>query len=272
MVESRFRLQVFMVVFLSILFVGTLGLMFIEGLSPWDAFYFTIVTIATVGYGDISPVTPAGKILAVIIIIAGVGTFLGVVANASEMLLNRREQRIRRQKLNMVIGLFFSEIGTRLLSCFSEFDPQLESIRKDLIVTTEWSDSEFSSVMNRLRNYGYAIDIHRGSLMELRVFLKEKGDFLIRLLENPLLLEHEHFTDLLMALFHLREEMLSRNDLKQLPDSDYAHLSVDIKRVYDLLVHHWIEYMKYLKADYPYLFSHAMRTNPFDPSASPIVK
>ena len=272
MKESRFRLQAFGVVFFTTLLVGTLGFMFVEGLSPSDAFYFSIVTIATVGYGDISPATTAGKILAVVLIIAGVGTFLGVVANASEILLNRREQRIRRQKLNMVIGLFFSEIGTRLLSYFSGFDPQLESIRKDLIVTTEWSDSEFSSVMHRLRNYGYAIDIHRGNLTELRVFLKEKGDFLIRLLENPLLLEHEHFTDLLMALFHLREEMLSRNDLKQLPDSDYAHLSVDIKRVYDLLVHHWIEYMKHLKADYPYLFSHAMRTNPFDPSASPIVK
>ena len=174
--------------------------------------------------------------------------------------------------MNMVIGLFFSEIGTRLLSYFSEFDPQLENIRKDLIVTTKWSDAEFASVMNRLRTHAYAIDIHRGKLTELRNFLRSKGDFLMRLLENPLLLEHEYFTDLLMAVFHLREEMLSRNDLKQLPDSDYAHLSVDIKRAYDLLIHHWIEYMKYLKADYPYLFSHAMRTNPFDPNASPIVE
>ena len=261
-----------MVVFFSILLLGTVGFMSIEGLSPSDAFYFTIVTIATVGYGDISSTTSAGKILTVILIIAGVGTFLGVVANASDMLLNRREQRIRKQKLNMVIGLFFSEIGTQLLSYFSEFDPQLENIRKDLIVTTKWSDYEFASVMNRLRAYSYEIDIHQGKLTELRIFLKRKGDFLIRLLENPLLLEHEYFTDLLLAVFHLREEMLSRNDLKQLPDSDYAHLSVDIKRSYDLLVHYWIEHMKYLKADYPYLFSHAMRTNPFDPNASPIVK
>lgn len=261
-----------MVVFFSTLLVGTIGFMSIEGLSPSDAFYFSIVTIATVGYGDISPTTSAGKILAVILIIAGVGTFLAVVANASEMLLNRREQRIRRQKLNMVIGLFFSEIGTQLLSFFSKFDPKLENIRNDLIVTTKWSDSEFASVMNRLRTYSYDIDIFRGELTELRVFLKRKGDFLIRLLENPLMLEHENFTDLLMAVFHLREELLSRNDLKQLPESDYAHLSVDIKRAYDLLIHHWIEYMKHLKSEYPYLFSHAMRTNPFDPNASPIVE
>jgi voltage-gated potassium channel len=47
--------------------------MILEGLSFFDAFYFTVVTVATVGYGDIIPVTVAGKVFTVIIIITGVG-------------------------------------------------------------------------------------------------------------------------------------------------------------------------------------------------------
>jgi hypothetical protein len=39
-----------------------------------------------------------------------------------------------------------------------------------------------------------------------------------------------------------------------------------------LLVQQWLEYVKYLKDNYPYLFSLAMRTNPFDQTASPFVK
>ena len=80
----RLRLRVFLVVFLIVMGLGILGFMIIEDLSLADAFYFSIVTIATVGYGDIHPATQAGKILAVVLIITGVGTFLGVVANATD--------------------------------------------------------------------------------------------------------------------------------------------------------------------------------------------
>jgi len=187
------------------------------------------------------------------------------------MLINRREQQVRRQKLNMVIGLFFTEIGTHLLSMCSTFDPQLDRIRNHLIVTSQWSEKEFKDSLDGISSHGCEVDISKGNLSELKLFLSRKGDVLYRMLENPLLLEHEYFTGLLFAVFHLREELLSRNDPRHLPLPDLQHLAVDIKRAYDLLIYHWLEYMKHLKREYPYLFSHAMRTNPFDPSASPIV-
>jgi len=45
-----------------------------------------------------------------------------------------------------------------------------------------------------------------------------------------------------------------------------------MKRAYILLVSQWLNYMKHLKSDYPYLFSLAVRMNPFDPNASPVLK
>ena len=86
------RFKIFLIIFLSVIVSGTVGFMIIEDLSLADALYFSIVTLATVGYGDIHPVTLPGKIFAIVMIVMGVGTFLGVVANATEMMLNKREK------------------------------------------------------------------------------------------------------------------------------------------------------------------------------------
>jgi len=50
------------------------------------------------------------------------------------------------------------------------------------------------------------------------------------------------------------------------------HILGDIKRAYCLLVREWLAHMEHLKNDYPYLFSLAVRMNPFDPNASPQVQ
>lgn len=187
-------------------------------------------------------------------------------------LLSEREKRNRLEKLNMVIGVFFSEVGTELLTYFSDFDPKLSAIQNALVMTTDWTDKEFNKVNKRLKQYDYDITHREINLEDLRTFLNNKRDFLLRLLENPNLLEHEKFTELLRAVFHLTEELCSREDTIDLPDSDRCHLAGDIKRAYGHLVHQWLDYMKHLKESYPYLFSLAIRTNPFDQEASPIVK
>ncbi|HUO77263.1 MAG TPA: hypothetical protein VMU21_06765, partial [Thermodesulfovibrionales bacterium] len=83
---------------------------------------------------------------------------------------------------------------------------------------------------------------------------------------------HESFTELLLAVFHLVEELVVREDVTSLPDADRHHIAGDIKRAYILLVQQWLEYMGHLRDHYPYLFSLAIRINPFDENASPIVK
>ena len=58
----------------AVMFFGSIGAHYFEDLSWVDAFYFTFVTIGTVGYGDIVPHTPEGKIYVCLLIIFGVGT------------------------------------------------------------------------------------------------------------------------------------------------------------------------------------------------------
>lgn len=186
-------------------------------------------------------------------------------------LLSVREKRSRLEKLNMVIGAFFSEVGTHLLTYLSDCDPRLEEIRGNLLVANNWSDKEFTRVTRRLRSYTYGIETGKMDLFYLQGFLAGKRDFLLRLLENPNLLEHETFTELLLAVFHLVEELTCREDVRHLPATDVNHIAGDTRRAYGLLVNEWLDYMRHLKNSYPYLFSLAMRLNPFDKEASPIV-
>ncbi len=106
----------------------------------------------------------------------------------------------------------------------------------------------------------------------LRDFLIQNRRFLLALLENPQIIEHDSFAPLIQAIFHLTDELMARDRLTGLPSNDYDHLSVDINRAYAVLIVEWIAYMNYLKKTYPYLFSLAMRTNPFDSNASPVVR
>ena len=186
-------------------------------------------------------------------------------------LLSQREKRQRLEKMNMVIGAFFSEVGTGLLQYMVQWDQGLEEVRNRLQVTTLWTEEQFDQVETFLKGYAYKIDHEKLDVLALRDYLSSKSDFMLRLLENPNLLEHESFTNLLMAVFHLTEELLARGDITSLPDSDRRHLAGDVERVYCQLVDRWLDYMRHLRGNYPYLFSLAVRTNPFDEDATAVV-
>ncbi|MCK9307832.1 MAG: hypothetical protein M0P17_09930 [Methanoculleus sp.] len=185
--------------------------------------------------------------------------------------LASRDRQQRMEKQNMVIGAFFSALGTQLLTYISNNDPDRDEIRPLLMVTDTWTDETFQEVAARLKRHSCRVRIEHVDLDAVKQFLNSREDFLLRLLENPVLLEHEAFTELLRAVFHFNEELQRRPGFPDLPATDTAHLTVDLERIYGLLIREWLDYMRYLQRNYPYLFSLAMRTNPFDETASAIV-
>jgi hypothetical protein len=189
-----------------------------------------------------------------------------------DQLLGSRERKARREKMNMLFGAFFTTLGTPLIARFSRADPEIGELRPRLSDGAAWQPSQFQEVKACLASHSCAVSPAGVDLGELRSFLAAHEDFLLRLIENPALFEHESFTDLILALDHLHEELKARGDLSGLPPSDLAHLATDIQRVYSRLVPEWMSNMEYLKGHYPYLFSLALRSNPFDPAASVIVR
>lgn len=270
--RNNIRLKIYLTVFTVLMFIGIMGFMVIENFSLTDAIYFSIVTMATVGYGDIHPQTGIGKILTLIIIVGGVGTFLGVIASITDMFVNRREESLRREKLNMMTGLFFSEMGNELLKRFTRIDPEKDTLHRILNISEKWENEDFDKAYGLIKQHRHVIDSRLNDLAELGRYLQNRGDLLLRLIENPVIHEHENFTELLRAVFHLRDELLNRSEFSELPDSDRKHLEGDIARAYNLLIFEWLRYIRYLKKSYKYLFSLAMRTNPFNPEADVVIK
>ncbi len=188
-----------------------------------------------------------------------------------DRLLKRREKEMMMTKMNMVIGIFFSEVGTKLLRDISGADRNIQAVAQAVLLDTDWSARGVAAKKKALSSYTPDPDIIDFNLTDMKQFLMGRRDFFLRLLENPNLLEHERFTDLLWAVFHLMDELSHRKQLHDLPKSDMAHLAGDMKRAYAATLFQWVDYMKHLNDQYPYLFSLAMRSNPFDSRASVIV-
>ena len=93
------------ILFISLLAFGSGGYMVIEEWGFFDALYMTVITIATVGYGEVHIVSPTGRIFTLVLIFLGVGYFLYVVGNFIQFLVEGRIRDILgRRKLDRQIN------------------------------------------------------------------------------------------------------------------------------------------------------------------------
>lgn len=77
----------------ALLLIGTIFDHQIEGWGWLDSLYFCVITLATVGYGDFSPQTAAGKIFTMIYILLGIGTLVAVLTRLADALAAARRER-----------------------------------------------------------------------------------------------------------------------------------------------------------------------------------
>lgn len=75
-----------------ILAIGTISYHYIEGWTWIDALYFSIITLTTIGYGDFSPQTTAGKLFTIGYIVIGVGMILGFINAVFHHYKSQREK------------------------------------------------------------------------------------------------------------------------------------------------------------------------------------
>src|ERR1700757_2966679 len=76
---------------------GTLGYIVIEGWNAWDAFYMTVTTVATVGYREVNPLSRAGQVFTVLLVVGGVGTALYAFSAVTAVLVEGGWRRYLRQ-------------------------------------------------------------------------------------------------------------------------------------------------------------------------------
>ena len=108
------KLRIALSIFFGTVVFGTLGYFFIEEMEMFDALYMTIITISTVGFSEIKPLTPLGRTLTILIIVLGISLGTYSISLVVKMLVEGEIAKILgRFKLEKMI----SELKNHFIIC-----------------------------------------------------------------------------------------------------------------------------------------------------------
>jgi voltage-gated potassium channel len=135
------RQLVISLVMLSVILVfGTFGFVAIDGANVLDALYMTVITITTVGYGEVVPLSGAGKLFAIVLIFMGAGFVLHVFTRITEAIVEGGlEETLRRMKMKKRVAKLsghyivcgFGRIGKVICKILAENDREFVVVEKN---------------------------------------------------------------------------------------------------------------------------------------------
>ncbi len=143
-IRKKLFLSIWLLVFINAF--GVIGYMIIEGWNFRDALFMTVITITTVGYGEVHDLTPGGEIFTIILLVLGVGIILYLLATEAKLLLEgelealigrkRLEKKIRDLKGHYII-CGFGRMGKTIAKEFSSSDIDILIIEKNPVAEIE---------------------------------------------------------------------------------------------------------------------------------------
>jgi voltage-gated potassium channel len=141
---------------LLILVCGPIGYMLLENTSFVDGLYLTVITITTVGYGDIVPIHPAGRLFTVLLVFSGVGYVMYLFGTITEAMVEGGLKKIvERRKMNKKIARLhdhyivcgFGRIGKEICSILKENNRPFVVIERDEEVIREIDRLDYIDLM-----------------------------------------------------------------------------------------------------------------------------
>ena len=182
-----------------------------------------------------------------------------------EQILELTHKRENQAKISMIESVFFSESGSDMLrylfSC--DADKDIEEIRSIMDVQRDWSAKQIRQARAAVKNITYEVDSSKIDFFGLHYHLSTRHSYFLKVIENPALSGHERFTELLLHIYHLWEELECRTDLYNLPPDDREYLCKAVNAVYKELAIEWMQNATDLLLHQPERLHHVIRTNPF---------
>jgi len=180
-----------------------------------------------------------------------------------DQLVEKTHREEARSKVSIIETLYFNESGGTMLRYLTSFDPDAARLRELLQVTEDWHSSDFRQAIRQLKSYPFLLDLDRIDFFGLHYHLSQRHEYYRSMLENPALTQSESFTEMIMKIYLLWEELDGRTNLYQLPEKDRNYLAELLHEIYRELTEYWLDNVYNHSIHNRFRLHRAIESNPF---------
>lgn len=180
-----------------------------------------------------------------------------------DQLVEKTHREEARSKVSIIETLYFNESGGTMLRYLTSFDPDAARLRELLQVTEDWHSSDFRQAIRQLKSYPFLLDLDRIDFFGLHYHLSQRHEYYRSMLENPALTQSEAFTEMIMKVYLLWEELDGRTNLYQLPEKDRSYLAELLHEIYRELTEYWLDNVYNHSIHNRFRLHRAVESNPF---------
>lgn len=180
-----------------------------------------------------------------------------------DQLVEKTHREEARSKVSIIETLYFNESGGTMLRYLTSFDPDAARLRELLQVTEDWHPSDFRQAIRQLKSYPFLLDLDRIDFFGLHYHLSQRHEYYRSMLENPALTQSEAFTEMIMKIYLLWEELDGRTNLYQLPEKDRSYLAELLHEIYRELTEYWLDNVYNHSIHNRFRLHRAIESNPF---------
>ena len=177
-------------------------------------------------------------------------------------IMNEHEKEVRLEKTRILTSTYFSDLGAEILKIKTPAIANREEIAPAMQVQADWKQDDFKKAVNTIKHVPLKMANTADQFKAIKDLLEAKRMTLLVIASNPSLLEHEDFTDMLWAVFHLNDELMYRGQIDGLSETDLLHLNADAQRVLQETLINWMCHLEFLQKEYPYLYQLELVRNP----------
>ncbi len=171
---------------------------------------------------------------------------------------SRKEKADRLERTKMITSTFFTNVGARLMMQMLSAAQNQQLVRQ-IMFADATSETDYQELCNRIHGEQIKLDMSADLYDGVRTVLEEQSTALLILGNNPVLLEHESFTDMLWGLYHLRDEFRLRGSYENLSQTDRDHLEEDFERVFKLMLINRESNVHFLAETFPNYYNAARK-------------
>ncbi|MBR5391125.1 MAG: hypothetical protein IK141_07525 [Clostridia bacterium] len=186
-----------------------------------------------------------------------------LVSLGLDRLIESTHENEIKSKTSIIETLFFNESGSRILRYLIRFDPDAKKLATMLNLSMDWRPSNYAAAGRQLKLYPFELDADRLDFYGIHYHLNEHMAFYRNILENPAMTQSNRFTEMVMNIYLLGEELEGRTDLYNLAEADRRFLGELLRQIYRELTEYWLDNAYNHSLHHKTRLHHLVVTNPF---------